>query len=548
MSFIITILCAQGTFAAALGDVNSNGTIDIVDALLVAQYYVGLNPANFDNTVADVNASAAIDIVDALLIAQFYVGLITSFQGATTATPTGAPTAIPTQGPGNPWNYGTVPIGSTPEPWQDNPSLSPIGLNPYGAPSLTIPLGYILLNEGPNGTSQVSQATQTSILTRINGDLKWTTQYTYIHMPPWCTGKTGTRYIDWYFTNTGLPNDPGASGYQGWEGSYPMVVTDSNGMSEANRYNLTHEFFHVLINSYGTFPGNSVSWIHESLNDYMIIRLVEYRNNVTPGQSAQFSLPSNIGYLDTLVYDYPFCPIESCGPNSSGEATGPGDYGNDSKGFRYNDLFPLFVAQRVGQYLYGAVIEQAKTTEQNLQTMTRLMDKARVQMMVTEYAARLALGDFMELSTSIQSRASTGMYVATTNQNGWLAPSDSAKLPRYTGRNNIPITVSSGATVVNVAFQPDAQGSKGTTADMRCQIVYRATDGTCVYGPIVSTGTASVTLTKAPKNNVVVVVISNVTMDGYRSAASYGWDPTERFGYRIQVTGGSPAGTNQKYF
>jgi hypothetical protein len=61
------------------GDVNGNGSVDIVDALLVAQYYVGLGPDNFNPDVADVNCNDTIDIVDALLIAQFYVGLIIEF-------------------------------------------------------------------------------------------------------------------------------------------------------------------------------------------------------------------------------------------------------------------------------------------------------------------------------------------------------------------------------------------------------------------------------------------------------------------------------------
>ena len=61
------------------GDVNSDGSVDIVDALLTAQYYVGLNPANFNAAAADVNSSGSIDIVDALLIAQYYVGLISGF-------------------------------------------------------------------------------------------------------------------------------------------------------------------------------------------------------------------------------------------------------------------------------------------------------------------------------------------------------------------------------------------------------------------------------------------------------------------------------------
>jgi hypothetical protein len=61
------------------GDVNGNGGVDIVDALLVAQSYVGLNQSNYNAICADVNCSGTIDIVDALLIAQRYVGLISGF-------------------------------------------------------------------------------------------------------------------------------------------------------------------------------------------------------------------------------------------------------------------------------------------------------------------------------------------------------------------------------------------------------------------------------------------------------------------------------------
>ena len=367
-------------------------------------------------------------------------------------------------------------------------------------------------------------------------------------MPSWCTGETERKYIDWFFTNTGLPNDPGASGWSGWEGSYPMVATDSNGMSSGNRYNLTHEFIHVLQNACGTVPGNRISWVQESYNDYLIVRLCHWRNGSTPGQSTQFSLPSNIGYPDREVYNQPYVPIENNGINSSGEATGPGDYMNDSTGYRYNDLFPLFIDQRVDPHFYPAVWEYAYTSETNLQTMARLLDETRVKQIVFEYAARLALGDFVELSSSIQSRATTGMYAATSNQNGWLVPSDSNKLPRCTERNNIPISVSSGASSISVNFDPDSTGSRGTPADMRCQIACRATDGTCVFSTPVASGTTTINLTKAPRNNVVIAVISNVTLSGYTNAQSYGWDPTERFGYRIQVTNGSAASINQKYF
>ncbi|MBN1697233.1 MAG: agmatine deiminase family protein [Spirochaetales bacterium] len=61
------------------GDVDSNGAVNIVDALLTAQYYVGLDPAGFDKSKADTDCDNGVDIVDALLIAQLYVGLITGF-------------------------------------------------------------------------------------------------------------------------------------------------------------------------------------------------------------------------------------------------------------------------------------------------------------------------------------------------------------------------------------------------------------------------------------------------------------------------------------
>jgi hypothetical protein len=60
-----------------LGDVDSNGTIDIVDALKIAQYYVGMGSIN--TAAADVNCDGIITIIDALLVAQYYVTIIDGF-------------------------------------------------------------------------------------------------------------------------------------------------------------------------------------------------------------------------------------------------------------------------------------------------------------------------------------------------------------------------------------------------------------------------------------------------------------------------------------
>jgi endoglucanase len=62
--------------AGKLGDVNLDSTITIVDALLVAQYYVGLPTKVFYPEYADVTKDGKIDISDALRIAQCYIGFI----------------------------------------------------------------------------------------------------------------------------------------------------------------------------------------------------------------------------------------------------------------------------------------------------------------------------------------------------------------------------------------------------------------------------------------------------------------------------------------
>ena len=95
---MLLIFCISHLIAEPCGDVNSSDGINIVDALLIAQYYVGLDPDNFDQEAADVNADSNINIVDALLIAQYYVGLITELLGCSqtpSATPIVQPTSLP---------------------------------------------------------------------------------------------------------------------------------------------------------------------------------------------------------------------------------------------------------------------------------------------------------------------------------------------------------------------------------------------------------------------------------------------------------------------
>jgi hypothetical protein len=62
-----------------LGDANGDGQINIIDALVIAQAYVGLEPTPFLPENADTDCNGKIDIVDALMVAQYYVDLISGF-------------------------------------------------------------------------------------------------------------------------------------------------------------------------------------------------------------------------------------------------------------------------------------------------------------------------------------------------------------------------------------------------------------------------------------------------------------------------------------
>jgi len=62
------------------GDVNGDGQVSMVDAMLIAQYVAGLiGSGALHLTAADVNCSGGVSMVDAMLVAQKVAGLISEF-------------------------------------------------------------------------------------------------------------------------------------------------------------------------------------------------------------------------------------------------------------------------------------------------------------------------------------------------------------------------------------------------------------------------------------------------------------------------------------
>ena len=62
-------------FGSFLGNVNGDGSIDMVDVLFVVRYAVHLPASNFNPYAADVNCDGNVNIIDALFIARKAVGL-----------------------------------------------------------------------------------------------------------------------------------------------------------------------------------------------------------------------------------------------------------------------------------------------------------------------------------------------------------------------------------------------------------------------------------------------------------------------------------------
>jgi hypothetical protein len=226
---------------------------------------------------------------------------------------------------------------------------------------------------------------------------------------------------------------------------------------------------------------------------------------------------------------------------------------------QYGEAFPHAVEVILGEKSIAWIWRYASKSGRVLQDLAEVTGGLGVEQtkrLIREYRARQAFGDFGVWSTAYKNllndnfgaslgcewtpcsvdnvAAWTATPYATTTLSGSTLTPDATTLPGWSGANQIPLTVSSGASCVSVAFNP-------TGANMTCQLVYKDTNGKIHYGNPVAKGDCSIPVSNV-KNNVVIAVISNQT---------YIYDGgTTKYGYTLTLGTGisGKASTTSKWY
>ncbi|MGC4088760.1 MAG: hypothetical protein QM756_12845 [Polyangiaceae bacterium] len=320
-----------------------------------------------------------------------------------------------------------------------------------------------------------------------------------------------------------------------------------------------------------TMPGCQKScWFNEAGNTWL-------QGNMEVRRSGKAA--SSMGFLSAGAAIAPFMPIECYsgwlqdgsfgGPcaenvektNSSGQKIST--WRNLLGGTQYGEAFANALGVILGDKAMAWVFRYTTKSGRLLQDLAEVttpspgIGPVQTRRLIQEFRARQAFGDFGVWSTAYkkllndnwnvkieEERAEAGIlqdvdpwtatpYVKTTLSGSTLTP-DPLTLPGWSGANEIPLTITAGATCVSVNFKP-------TGANMSCQLVYQDTSGKAHYGAPVTTGTCSIPVSNV-KNNVVIAVLSNT---------DYIFDGgLKKYGYTLDIGTGvsGTAAINTKWY
>ncbi|QEY15632.1 sugar-binding protein [Cellvibrio sp. KY-GH-1] len=378
---------------------------------------------------------------------------------------------------------------------------------------------------GKNRNPAITDADIDRVLTNLNEDAD------YIHnVMGWPVDKLQQEgyFSNIYLYGSGLCTDSAANtekgGWQSGINGYPMVLLSYYPVvTPSERGGITHEFIHTIMAT----RGNKAAWFNEGGNTWL-------QMNLEASRTGNYG----VGFLDATSFLAPHMPIENySGWLQDGTFGGPNAEGVDRRvngqqistwrdylgGNQYNSAFPHFLGVHVSKGA-NAWLWAKGAHNHILRSLAGGVGEEQTQRMIMEFRARQAMVDFGPWSNAFKSPINNNwgrtigaeeipggilqeptphrltFYAATTQQGTTLIPSTDT-LPGWSGANQIPLKVTGNKVRVN--FQPIGQ-------NMRVQLAYRAADGTAVYSKPVSSGEACLDLTKAPKNGVVVAVVSNV--------------------------------------
>jgi hypothetical protein len=365
-----------------------------------------------------------------------------------------------------------------------------------------------------------------------------------------------------YLYGSGLCTDSASNTDQGgWQsevGGYPMVLasyypvysfdpacTYADKVSQQG--DMIHEGIHCILAS---MPGcKNACWFQEGGNTWLQATMEAKRNG---------DAPTSMGYLSAGAAVAPFMPIECYsgwlqddsfgGPcaervnmtDSSGKQICT--WRNLLGGNQYGETFPHALEVMLGEKSIAWIWRNASKSGRVLQDLAEVtsgLGVTQTRRLIQEYRARQAFGDFgtwknaykkllndnwkvsiaAEWQPSWKSPAawSATCYVSTTQSGSTLTP-ETRTLPGWSGANQIPLTVTSGASCATVTFTPTGQ-------NMTCQLVYQDSSGQIHYGNPVSSGECSIPVSNV-KNNIVVAVITNTDYIYDGGTTKYGYTLT----------------------
>jgi len=400
---------------------------------------------------------------------------------------------------------------------------------------------------GSNKNSLVTAAAWVPMLTRFNADFAYITDT--MRWPRDGRARKGF-YSAVYLYGSGLSSDNASNtetgGWQGTAGDGPMVLASYYpvySFDPACTYNdkvaqqgaMIHEGIHCILS---TMQGcHNSCWFNEAGNTWLQANMEVKRTG---------KAPTAMGFLSAAAAVAPFMPIECYsgwlqdgsfgGPcaqnvektNSSGQKIST--WRNILGGTQYGEAFAHAMGVILGDKAMAWVFRYATKSGRVLQDLAEVTTPSpgigpiQTRRLIQEYRARQAFGDFGVWTAAYkkllndnwqakieEERVEAGIlqdvepwyatpYVKTTLTGSTLTP-DPLTLPGWSGANQIPLTITSGATCVTVNFNP-------TGTNMSCQLVYQDSIGKAHYGTPVTTGECSIPVSNV-KNNVVIAVLSN---------------------------------------